>query len=195
MLFIQCHMQLCTLWMPIPEIILLNISKQICMGRNSVSNFSSDLQWEKTYRLKFWKQEAGEICLLSFLCLGWHSDRYSQYKYSRHLHRPTNSEISLLYWRSLDYVIKGLALLMNCHRQRNQNKLITEVSSHAPCYCRGCHRKAITLMVWVWNRVSHEAFLSIIFQTKEGYCLACGIHGTRGISFLDCTAFFIVSLG
>lgn len=186
-------MQLCTLWMPIPENILLNISKQICMGRNSVSNFSSDLQWDKIYRLKFWKQEAGEICLLSFLCLGWHSARYSQYKYSKHLHRPINSEISLLYWRSPDYVIKGLALLMNWWR--NQNKLITEVSSHAPYCCHDCHRKAITLMVWAWNRVSHEALLSITFQTKEGYCLACGIHGTRGISSLDCTAFLMVSLG
>lgn len=84
---------------------------------------------------------------------------------------------------------------MNCHRQRNWNKLITDASSHAPCYSHGCHRKAITLMVWVWNRISHEALLWITFQTKEGYCPACRIHVTSGISSSDCTRFVVVPLG
>lgn len=100
-----------------------------------------------------------------------------------------------VYWRSSGYGIKGLPLLMNYHRQRNQNKLITEVSSHASCYSHGCHRKAITLMFWVWKRIRHEASLWNTCQAKEDYCPAYGIHGMRGISSLDCTRFIMVSLG
>lgn len=157
--------------------------KKNCMGRNSISSFAPEFPLDKIYRLKFQKKEAEKLCLLSCALDG---TRFI--KADIHCVSIVGINTDLLiqkylfvYWRSLCFVIKGLPLLMNCHRQRNQNKIITEVSSHAPCYCHGCHRKGITLMAWVWNRISHEAPLSITFQTKEGYCPGYGIHRTKGI--------------